>query len=74
MGNEMKDEKRQIEQLVNEIEDRLNGLHKISEERGQVLRDLKEKVSVNLLFSQVKTDLPLFLCRFKPTTSHTSCF
>ena len=76
VGSEMKDdeEKRQIEQLVNDIEDRLNGLHKIGKERDQVLRDLKEKVSVNLLFSQVETDLLLFLCRFKLTTSHTSCF
>ena len=76
VGSEMKDdeEKRQIEQLVNDIEDRLNGLHKIGKERDQVLRDLKEKVSVNPLFSQVETDLLLFLCRFKLTTSHTSCF
>ena len=76
VGSEMKDdeEKRQIEQLVNDIEDRLNGLHKIGKERDQVLRDLKEKVGVNLLFSQVETDLLLFLCRFKLTTSHTSCF
>ena len=46
VSSEMKDEeeKRRIEQLVNEIEDRLNGLHKISKERDQVLRDLKEKV------------------------------
>ena len=46
VSSEMKDEeeKRQIEQLVNEIEDRLSGLHKISKERDQVLRDLKEKV------------------------------
>ena len=46
VSSEMKDEeeKRRIEQLVNEIEDRLSGLHKISKERGQVLRDLKEKV------------------------------
>ena len=47
VGSEMKDEeeKRRIEQLVNEIEDRLNGLYKISKERNQVLRDLKEKVN-----------------------------
>ena len=46
VSSEMKDEeeKRRIEQLVNEIEDRLNGLHKINKERDQVLRDLKEKV------------------------------
>ena len=46
VGSEMKDEeeKRRIEQLVNEIEDRLNGLRKISNERDQVLKDLKEKV------------------------------
>jgi hypothetical protein len=61
VSSEMKDEeeKRQIEQLVNEIEDRLNGLHKISKERDQVLRDLKEKVGFVPLFKPVNTDLCL---------------
>ena len=74
VSSEMKDEeeKRQIEQLVNEIEDRLNGLHKISNERDQVLKDLKEKVNQDSLFMPVKTDPPS--CRSRPTTSHTSCF
>lgn len=60
VGSEMKDEeeKRQIEQLVSEIEDRLSGLHKIGKERDQVLKDLKDKVNLKCLFSLVKTDLP----------------
>lgn len=46
VSSEVKDEeeKRRIEQLVNEIEVRLNALHKIGKEREQVLKDLKEKV------------------------------
>jgi tyrosine-protein phosphatase non-receptor type 23 len=54
VGSEMRDdeERRQIEQLVNEIEDRLNGLHKISKERDQVLKDLKDKVSPILLLAR----------------------
>jgi len=60
VGSEMKDEeeKRQIEQLVNEIEDRLNGLHKIGKEREQVLKDLKEKVNPVLSSAPAKPDFP----------------
>ena len=60
VGSEMKDEeeKRRIEQLVNEIEDRLSGLHKISKERDQVLKDLKEKVSPVLSFTPAMADFP----------------
>jgi tyrosine-protein phosphatase non-receptor type 23 len=60
VSSEMKDEeeKRLIQQLVNEIEDRLNGLHKINKERDQVLKDLKEKVILNFSCTPVKTDLP----------------
>ena len=73
VSSEMKDEeeKRQIERLVNEIEDRLNGLHKIGKERDQVLRDLKEKVNSNCSVAPAETYL---LRRSKPTTSHTFCF
>jgi len=73
VGSEMKDEeeKRRIEQLVNEIEDRLSGLHKIGKEREQVLKDLKEKVN---RFSRAPQQSLISSCRFKPTTSHTSCF
>lgn len=72
VGSEMKDEeeKRQIEQLVNEIEDRLSGLHKINKERDQVLKDLKEKVELHSLYTPVKTDL---LRRSKLMTSRTYC-
>ena len=71
VSSEMKDEeeKRQIEQLVNEIEDRLSGLRKISKERDQVLKDLKEKVCLDSLFALSR----LSSCRSKPTTSRTSC-
>jgi len=60
VSSEMKDEeeKGRIEQLVSEIEDRLNGLHKISKERDQVLKDLKEKVNPGLLFVPVKSHPP----------------
>jgi len=60
VASEMKDEeeKRLIEQLVNEIEDRLNGLHKIGKEREQVLKDLKEKVNLVLSSTPAKTDPP----------------
>ena len=72
VGSEMRDdeERRQIEQLVHEIEDRLNGLHKISKERDQVLKDLKDKVNLILLPRQPRLTT---LCRSKPTTSRTSC-
>ena len=73
VGSEMKDEeeKKRIEQLVNEIEDQLNGLHKINKERDQVLKDLKEKVSPTSLCIQPR--LTSFY-RSKQMTSHTSCF
>ena len=74
VGSEMKDEEErgQIEQLVSEIEDRLNGLHKISKERDQVLKDLKEKVSPNILCAD-RSRLT-HIHRSKPMTSHTSYF
>ncbi|KAI0943520.1 hypothetical protein AcW1_002667 [Taiwanofungus camphoratus] len=44
--SEMKDEeeRRKIAQFVDEIEERLGRLNKIGHERGQVLKDLKDKV------------------------------
>jgi tyrosine-protein phosphatase non-receptor type 23 len=61
VSSEMKDEeeKKRIEQLVNEIEERLNGLYKISKERDQVLRDLKDKVPP--VFWSIKRRLILFV-------------
>ena len=38
------DERVAIAKMVDEIEERLGKLNKISHERGEVLRDLKEKV------------------------------
>lgn len=38
------DERAAIAKVVDEIEERLGKLNKISHERGEVLRDLKEKV------------------------------
>lgn len=60
VSSEMKDEeeRKQIEQLVNEIEDRLNGLHKISKERDQVLKDLKERVNPVSPCAPARTDPP----------------
>ncbi|KAI0366555.1 BRO1-domain-containing protein [Pilatotrama ljubarskyi] len=46
VGSEAKDEEERIRigQFVEEIEERLGRLNKISHERGQVLKDLKDKV------------------------------
>ncbi|KAI0357752.1 BRO1-domain-containing protein [Trametes cingulata] len=46
VGSEAKDEEERIKigQFVDEIEERLGRLNKISHERGQVLKDLKDKV------------------------------
>jgi len=73
VSSEMKDEeeKRQIEQLVNEIEERLSGLHKIGKERDQVLKDLKEKVLPVSWFVEQRL-IPFY--RSKPTTSRIYCF
>jgi hypothetical protein len=49
IGNEVDDvqERAKIGHYVNEIEERLGRLSKISRERGEVLKDLKDKVSCN---------------------------
>ncbi|KAI0672140.1 BRO1-like domain-containing protein [Trametes maxima] len=46
VGSEAKDEEERVKisQFVDEIEERLGRLNKISHERGQVLKDLKDKV------------------------------
>ena len=46
VGSEAKDEEERlkIQQFVDEIEERLGRLNKIQHERGQVLKDLKDKV------------------------------
>jgi tyrosine-protein phosphatase non-receptor type 23 len=44
------DERAAITKVVDEIEERLGKLNKISHERGEVLKDLKEKVSILLSY------------------------
>lgn len=52
VGSEMKDaeEKAKISRMVSEIEDRLSRLTKIGRERNEVLKDLKDKVSLDLYY------------------------
>lgn len=45
------DERVSIAKVVDEIEERLGKLNKISHERGEVLKDLKEKVPYYLMIS-----------------------
>ena len=65
-------ERTQIANLVQEIEERLSSLTKIARERNEVLKDLKEKVRLLMLVSSsVYSNL---LPRYKPTMCHTfSC-
>jgi hypothetical protein len=43
------DERSAITKVVDEIEERLGKLNKITHERGEVLKDLKEKVPYSLM-------------------------
>jgi len=43
------DERTAITKVVDEIEERLGKLNKITHERGEVLKDLKEKVPYSLM-------------------------
>jgi tyrosine-protein phosphatase non-receptor type 23 len=71
-GSEMEDakERSKIKDYVDEIEERLGRLSKISRERNEVLKDLKEKVNGNMSSFLPHSHTP----RFKATMYHTSYF
>ena len=66
------DEKAAIAKMVDEIEERLGKLNKIAHERGEVLKDLKEKVLHSPMVTPELNNDP-YMIRSKMTTSPISC-